>query len=198
MTKLPAAIITIIPSSVEQRQHERLAAEEPARREVAARIEQRRATRRRRCKNLSMSDSMSSTTMPVDGVAPARSRRSASDDPRGDGQRDLRQPEATSGAARVRQEEVEQQDRARAAEHDDLGQDGEEIERRSSAAAVASQLAPRTCASRSVDRRVHHVDERLRPHAHPQHERGDRAEQPELAAIEVRRARATWSLATAP
>src|SRR6185436_4760190 len=52
-------------------------------------------------------------------------------------------------------------------------------------AATPSELALRDVGQQVRDRAVHHVDEGLRPQAHPEHEQGDGAQHPELAAIQV-------------
>src|SRR5438477_12144971 len=54
------------------------------------------------------------------------------------------------------------------------------------AGTIASQLAPRDVRQQIGDRAVHHVDKGLRPHAHPEDEQCDRAQEPELPPVEIR------------
>jgi hypothetical protein len=125
VTKLPAAIITIIPSSAKSARTKVFTAEEPTGSTVAARIEQHQRDRDAAHELQGVGQHV------IDDHAGERSRRvqrhGRERGPRGRAQHRLRQPERQM-AARIAKEEIADQHHARTAKEHDLRQNGREID----------------------------------------------------------------------
>ncbi len=156
----------------EQRQHERLAAEQAARREVAARIEQhqrhgdearecagsRPACRRRPCRDNALID--------VERAASSASTQVATQ------QRELRQPVAHVAPRRPARTGRPAGSAHAAARTTISGRRGQVVDVHGEHRPFTACCARRR-ASRSATDDVHHVDEGLGPDAHAQHRRRD-------------------------